>query len=221
MEFQRKGFFAGLSVLAAAIVYVMIASSFFIITNGNFSALRASKTAMQAQQYADIDANTLKLLSYDTLDEKGAHARQDITTIDGADGWQDEVIIADERIVDETTGSKQRIATVKVYKKGDTLSRFSVQVPLSSQGSSASGFPDYKKGISIGFTYIAPQNGWIYCQSEGRNFALVVNGHITAYHAINPDQMDSVFFPVSKNDVISIHDNYDNRGYWATFYPCQ
>ena len=156
-----------MSVLAAAIVYTMIASSFFMIANGMFSAHKASRTATQAQQYADIDANTLQLLAYDTLDEKGAHPRQNITSIEGADGWQDEVLLTDEKIIDKDEESKQRIATVKIYKEGDILSRFSLQVPLSSQGTTV--------GVPIGTVIAWPMSGdpagiwsgfWLECNGQ-------------------------------------------------------
>ena len=49
--------------------------------------------------------------------------------------WEDEITIGNEIVIDDYTQSKQRIATVKIYRKGDTLPRFSFEVPVSSQGS--------------------------------------------------------------------------------------
>jgi hypothetical protein len=130
-----------LSAVLSALVFIMLAGSFFTLFSGQFTRIQAGRTAMQAEQYAEIDTNTLRLLSYDDLDSKGAHARQGITSVADADGWQDEIVVGAEKTIDVTTESKQRIATIKIYKTGDTLSRYSLQVPLSSQGSGASGVP--------------------------------------------------------------------------------
>jgi len=139
---KRQGYIL-LEAALAMIVVGMLSTSIFTIFSGQFSMIQASRTALAAQQYAEIDANTLRLLSYDDLDSdsKGSHARQGITSVADSDGWQDEIVVGAEKTIDAATESKQRIATIKIYKTGDTLSRYSLEVPLSSQGSGTSGVP--------------------------------------------------------------------------------
>jgi len=153
-----------LSAVLSALVFIMLAGSFFTLFSGQFTRIQAGRTAMQAEQYAEIDTNTLRLLSYDDLDSKGAHARQGITSVADADGWQDEIVVGAEKTIDVTTESKQRIATIKIYKTGDTLSRYSLQVPLSSQGSGG-----ISKGIITAWSGSIANipSGWYLC--DGTN----------------------------------------------------
>ena len=134
---KKKGFMLFSAVLSS-IVFLMLAGAFFTLYGGQFSMIKNGNTALQARQYAEIDANTLSLLSYNDLDSKGAHARKAITNIANASGWEDEVIIGAEQIID--SNNKQRIATLNIYKTGDPQPRYTLQVPLSSQ-ESGSGIP--------------------------------------------------------------------------------
>lgn len=122
----------------------------------SFSMIKNSQTALQAQQYVEVAANTLSLGAYEELD-RSAHGRQPI--VDAA-GWEDEIIVGSEKMIN---GHKQRIATVKVYKTGDTLPRYTLQILLSSEGSSI------KKGMI--FPWWGDLNnipaGYAYC--DGRN----------------------------------------------------
>ena len=133
---KKKQGFMLLSAVLSSIVFMMLAGSFFALYGGQFSLIQNGRTALQAQQYAEIDANTLSLLSYNNLDS-GAHARHSITNIANATGWEDEIIVGPEQIIDESTKNKQRIATVNIYKTGDNQSRYSLSLPISSKGSSS------------------------------------------------------------------------------------
>jgi hypothetical protein len=133
-KYKKKGSIL-LSTALALIVWIFIAQSMFMTSAGSMSIQKASRAANQAQQYAEIDANTLRLMAYDDLDTDGAHARQSITSVTDAADWEDEVSLTEEKLIDEDIQSKQRIATINIYKKGDTLSRCTLEVPLSSQGS--------------------------------------------------------------------------------------
>lgn len=139
----------------AAIVWIFIAQSLFIVGAGGFGMIKSSRIALQAQQYAEIAVDKLKNIDYENLDADGVHSRQAITNIQ-EQGWEDEVSIGAEYPIQGSDDGKQRIATVNVYKTGDTLPRFTLEVPLFSQGSgantpSASGFglPDYEHGTAI------------------------------------------------------------------------
>ena len=119
----------------AAIVWIFIAQSLFIVGAGGFGMIKSSRVALQAQQYAEIEVDRLKNVAYENLDSDGAHSRQAIANIQES-GWEDEVSVGSEHSISGSDNAKQRIATVNVYKSGDTLPRFTLEVPLSSQSSS-------------------------------------------------------------------------------------
>ena len=120
----------------AAVVWIFIAQSLFIVGAGGFGMIKSSRIALQAQQYAEIAVDKLKNIDYENLDADGVHSRQAITNIQ-EQGWEDEVSIGSEYPIQGSDDGKQRIATVNVYKTGDTLPRFTLEVPLSSQGGSS------------------------------------------------------------------------------------
>lgn len=160
---QKKQGFMFFSAVLSAIVFMMMAGVFFTLYGGQFSLIKNGKTAIQAQQYAEIDANTLQSLSYSNLDAKGAHSRKAITNITNASGWEDEITLSAEQILDEDAGTKQRIATVNIYKTGDTLPRYTLQIPLTSQGSGDSGVPI---GTVITWPLWSTPDGWLECNGQ-------------------------------------------------------
>lgn len=155
-----------LTTIIAAIIWVFIAQCMFITSTSGFSMLKSSREALQAQQYAEITIDKLKNVDYDQLDSHGAHSRQQIKGISSSD-WQDEVKIGSEAAIDGSDGAKQRIATVNVYKKGDTVPRCTLEVPLSSSsqggiktehGGKVIIFPDGTM-LQSGFIPITPNAG--------------------------------------------------------------
>ena len=124
------------SAILAIFVWIGIAQSMAIIANSGFKSIKSGRTAIQAQQYADISIDRLKNINYDELDTAGAHTRAVISGLSTTD-WEDEVTIGAESTIAGSDDVKQRIATVNVYKTGDTLPRYTVEVPLSSQGSNS------------------------------------------------------------------------------------
>lgn len=156
---KTKGFLM-VSAAVTAIVFILLAGSIVGLYSGMFSAQESSRIANMAQQYAEIDANTLTLLSYNELDT-AAHGR---TNIAGADGWQSEVMIGPEKTIN---GNKQRIGTVKIYKNGEAIARASLQVPLSTQGNKPGGVPI---GTVIAWPFTSDpdtdQEKWLDC--DGR-----------------------------------------------------
>ena len=49
-----------ISAILAAFVWIGIAQSMAMVINSNFKSIKSSKTALQAQQYADITIDRLK-----------------------------------------------------------------------------------------------------------------------------------------------------------------
>lgn len=130
-RYKSRGSILVITALAA-IVWIFIAQSLFIVGAGGFGMIKSSRVALQAQQYAEIEVDRLKNVAYENLDSDGAHSRQAIANIQES-GWEDEVSIGSEHSISGSDNAKQRIATVNVYKSGDTLPRFTLEVPLSSQ----------------------------------------------------------------------------------------
>lgn len=135
-RYKSRGSILVITALAA-IVWIFIAQSLFIVGAGGFGMIKSSRVALQAQQYAEIEVDRLKNVAYENLDSDGAHSRQVIANIQES-GWEDEVSIGPENTISGSDDVKQRIATVNVYKSGDTLPRFTLEVPLSSQSSNLS-----------------------------------------------------------------------------------
>ena len=151
-RYKSRGSILVITALAA-IVWIFIAQSLFIVGAGGFGMIKSSRVALQAQQYAEIEVDRLKNVAYENLDSDGAHSRQAIANIQES-GWEDEVSIGSEHSISGSDNAKQRIATVNVYKSGDTLPRFTLEVPLSSQSSnqgeimfSDSGYYKFSNGL--------------------------------------------------------------------------
>ena len=139
-RYKSRGSILVITALAA-VVWIFIAQSLFIVGAGGFGMIKSSRVALQAQQYAEIEVDRIRNVAYENLDSDGAHSRQAIANIQES-GWEDEVSIGSEYSIIGSDNAKQRIATVNVYKSGDTLPRFTLEVPLSSQGNNASPSPN-------------------------------------------------------------------------------
>ena len=127
-KFKKKGMML-LSAVLAAFLLTMVASGYFMTLTGSFNAIKSGGEAIQAQRYAEIEANKLSLLAYNDLDSK---VSQNVWKKSDADeGWEYKVNLGPEKVVDPSTNSKQRIATVSVRKEGDATDRFQMKVPLS------------------------------------------------------------------------------------------
>ena len=216
-----KGYMSFNAVLLC-LVALMAGYSLLQIYGSQFSALSASRKALQAQQFAQSEADLLRNTSYDELDA-AAHDRQSIS---GVSGWMSEVSIEAETTINEVP---QRLATVKVYRNGTvTAPDFSLKVPLSSASGGSFRPPDYSKPHSIdNFPYICPTDGWLFiygsCYSARTNPRVFINGNLAWYSTSGnisreEDEVNMTFiYPVSKNDVVTM-----SRGYGGSslcFYP--
>ena len=168
MENAKKlpGYILLESVLAM-IALSMISVGFFTIFSGQFSTMSSLRDALQAQQYAEIDAQKLRLMNYYDLENDGAKSRSAMTSWSNPGNvWEDEITVGNEISVSDYTDSKQRIATIKIYRNGDTLPRFSMEVPISSQ---TSGSP-----VGSVIAWAGEENpsadGGIYLECDGSTF---------------------------------------------------
>ena len=124
-----------ISAVLAALLLTMVSVGYFATLTGSFGALKSSGDALEAQKVAEIESNKLKFTDYDSLNSKVQQGKW----MDAPDnpGWQYFVTLGNEKVIDGD--NKQRIAEIKVRRKGDEESRFSTVVPVSSE-SSGGGF---------------------------------------------------------------------------------
>lgn len=154
-RFKHKG--VTLAATAIAIVaWMFLGYISFIVMASPFSVLAAVRIARQAEQYAEFVANSLKLVDYSELGS-AAHARRSLTgEISGAAGWESSIAMGAEHQIGANPDNLQRIATVDIFRSGDTLSRYTLQVPLSSASGSSNYFvknQSYKAKVSLELAY--------------------------------------------------------------------
>ena len=167
LEGKKVGGYVLLETVLAMIAFSMLSMAFFTIFSGQFSMINSSADAMQAQQYAEIDAQQLRLMNYYDLDDEGAKSRSAMTSWSNPNNlWEDEITIGNELVIDDYTQSKQRIATIKIYRQGDTLPRFSFEVPISSQGSGVPIGSIVAWGVDSNPNY----DGGTYLECDGSTF---------------------------------------------------
>jgi hypothetical protein len=139
----------------------MAAAGYFIVVSGSLNAIKSGGEAIQAQHYAEIEANKLSLLDYGELDSKIEQNKWKESEID--DGWEYKINIGPEKTIGSSLNSKQRIAKVTIRKKNDTVDRFEIKVPI------------FEKGIGLPIGSIIPYigdisklpKGWFVC--DGTN----------------------------------------------------
>ena len=132
-KYKLKGVLLITTIVAVA-AWILLAGGIFLSQSSQFQMLGAQKDEDQAKQYAEVDANLLKLIDYGKLTDESTLAdyklhldRDQIQTVDAPD-WEDEISIGDEQKFQ--LGGVCRIATINIYHKGDTKPRASVNVPI-------------------------------------------------------------------------------------------
>ena len=130
-----------ISAVLAAILLTMVSVGYFATLTSSFGAVKSSGDALEAQKVAEIESNKIKLTDYENLDSKVQQGKW----VDAPDnpGWQYFVTLGNEKVIDGD--NKQRIAEVKVRRKGDEESRFSTVVPVSSEGAGGNNGKGFKK----------------------------------------------------------------------------
>lgn len=148
---KLKGFIM-LEAVTASILIGLLALSLVQLLGGQFTALAASRGALQAQQYAQAEADTVRNTAYDQL-STAAHGK---TAISGAGGWMSTVTLGSETTVNNI---KHRVATIEVYRNSSvTKPDFSLKVPVSSKGGG---------DITVESNYIIFGQDMILCWGSG------------------------------------------------------
>jgi hypothetical protein len=125
---KRKGVALLISAVLSSIVMMLVAMGLATVNSSQFHTMDAARTSLQTLQLAEVKASELRVTPYSTISTK-AETRSAIPST----AFQREVVIGPE--IDLGGGSKQTIATVNIYKPGESQPRFALPVPLSSQGS--------------------------------------------------------------------------------------
>ena len=130
---MRKKLPAVTVVLTAVSIFcfLMLAQAFFFLTSGGFNALAAQRTASQAEQNARIEVKRLENLDYAELSYLAEHPRQ---VMDGVEdgNWESEVTLGPEKDLNGDDNVKIRLAHVSIFRTGDSVTRYDVDVPLTS-----------------------------------------------------------------------------------------
>ena len=146
MQQKYKGV-ALVATVAAMIAFLLLAYGIFTVQSSQFQMLISGHDAVNAQKLAEVDAELLKMINYDdvnndaVLGELNLHLnRGDMQSVTVEGDWQDEIIIGDG-----SSSGGLRIATINIYKRGDTAPRYSMQVPIlkSGQTYSKKAFDDF------------------------------------------------------------------------------
>ena len=103
-----------MAIVSAAIVG-LTAVSLAKVNHLAFNGLNSSQIALQALQYADAEASIIKATAYKDLK---AHAK---TTIQNSNGYESEVSLSNESDYSDTI--KQKTATIKIYRTGESQPR--------------------------------------------------------------------------------------------------
>ena len=118
-------------VALATLVWILIAQSFFYMSSGAINTVQFERIANQAKQNAELDRAKLIALDFDKLDVEGAHGRQAMPDL-GDGEWESEVTLSPETLVHGVqTDTRMRTAHVSIFRKGDPVSRYNLDVPLS------------------------------------------------------------------------------------------
>lgn len=153
----------GSGLLITAVVTSFLTSAVALslakVSQGSIHSVKATQLATQSEQYALGQAAILKATNYDDL---AAQSRQ---VIQNSNGYEYAVSLSGE--TELSTGVKQRLATVRVYRTGEALPRATLVVPKTDVEVQASG------GVPIGTiiawaSNTAPTEGgtWLLCNGQ-------------------------------------------------------
>lgn len=158
---KRKGFMM-LSAILATLIMLMIAHGFMTMYGGQFTYLQAGKTASQGQQYAELVGEKVKLEGVDASDVTTKTDLSNLTGNDKDKGWQYTYEVSDG--TEDENGNIFKVATIKIFKDGETSPRYTYEVPLSSLGSNIGEFKSTPRGY-----YWKLPNGLIYQWGDTEN----------------------------------------------------
>ena len=137
---------------------MLVSGGYFTILASNTGLIKSGGESIQAQYFAQLEADTIKMLPYDEVDDLIQDTWQDF---DIDQRWQYKVNIGPEENIEDSDNT-MKIASIAVKKYDDTMSRYSLEVPLSSQGNN----------LPIGSIIAWPSNtppysrSWLECNGQ-------------------------------------------------------
>lgn len=126
---KKKSGFILLEAVLAILLMSMASYGLAMISALQFNQLEAKQVANEAEQYAMNEVEYLRQVGFDDLDE-ALHDRKSNLEFSGVDGWESVTSFVTEKVIDDDRSVK--IAKVEVYKEGENIPRYSMEVPLSS-----------------------------------------------------------------------------------------
>lgn len=111
--------------LVGAAVVGITALSLAKLHSVSVGSMKANTIALQAYQYADAEAQLVRATDYASL---AAKAKADIQN---SNGFQREITLSAESNYSDTI--KQKIATVKIYRSGESIPRISLDIKRLSK----------------------------------------------------------------------------------------
>lgn len=121
-----------MALVGAAVVGVT-ALSLAKVNSAAVSSMKANNIALQAYQYADAEAQLVRATAYNDLSAKSK------ADIQNSNGFQREITLSAESNYSDTV--KQKTATVKIYRSGESTPRIALEVKRLSKEVSASSVP--------------------------------------------------------------------------------
>lgn len=140
-RYKTKGV-AMIGTVAALMAWILLSYGIFTVEGSQFQMMISSTQSLNAQKLAEIDAALIKMVNYEEVTNSSALGkvnlhlgRENLKSISDAEGWQDEIIISNEKIKgSDPDHGRFRVATINIYREGDTEPRFSMQVPVTKSG---------------------------------------------------------------------------------------
>ncbi|MBR3723311.1 MAG: hypothetical protein IKN12_11215, partial [Selenomonadaceae bacterium] len=140
-RYKTKGV-AMIGTVAALVAWILLSYGIFTVEGSQFQMMISSTQSLNAQKLAEIDAALIKMVNYEEVTNSSALGkvnlhlgRENLKSISDAEGWQDEIIISNEKIKgSDPDHGRFRVATINIYREGDTEPRFSMQVPVTKSG---------------------------------------------------------------------------------------
>ena len=182
-----------MTALVGAAVVGVTALSLAKVNSIAINSMKANSTALQAYQFADAEAQLVRATDYSDLTSQ---AKTDILN---SNGFQKEVIVSGETNYSDSV--KQKTATVKIYKTGETTPRISLDIKRYSQSVNQS------EGVPVGSII-----GWVGANAPTGGTWLLCNGQsCTGYPELvaivgnNVPNLSNVVLPTSTDLAVTVN----------------
>ena len=123
----KKGSAVFIVVIILSVVSAMLSLGTAKVSQAAMSSTTSNKTTLQAQSYAETEADILRFTNYDQLVGKSK------SQISGTDFYR-EVTVSAESTYDSANNIKQKKCTVNVYKGSESIPRSSLKVIRLNKG---------------------------------------------------------------------------------------